>query len=161
MAQHASVFTWRNDLRQNPVKHYFVVNVRYSQSTILTLRSQAGIIGVWTSRELSDFQNRTCKPSRLFVNSMVSLLIVRQSALPCIPSGVRSIERGTPPKPQTRNGTLIPPPEGDGSSRADLINRPWHPQGMPGSLLLFLNQFVFFLTIPQHILHRFAIYLTV
>jgi len=31
LVQHVSIFTWRNDLRQNPAKHSSVVNVRWNK----------------------------------------------------------------------------------------------------------------------------------
>ena len=83
-------------------KHYSVVNVRYSYDTILTLICQACMLGIWTNNEQSGCQHKMCKLLLLFVKSMVSLLIVKLSALLCIRCGVRSSGRGTPPKPQTR-----------------------------------------------------------
>ena len=113
-----------------PLKQYSVVNVRYSYDTILTLicfaplllplpasnarEQQACMLRAWTNNEQSDFQNKICKLLPLFVKSMVSLLIVRLSALPCIHCGVRSSERGTPPKPQTRTRLSSLPLNGEG-----------------------------------------------
>ena len=103
-----------------PLKQYSVVNVRYSYDTILTLICQACMLRAWTNNEQSDFQNKICKLLPLFVTSMVSLLIVRLSALPCIHCGVRSSERGTPlPKPQTRTR---------------LSSHPLNGVGLPGSV---------------------------
>ena len=121
MVIHASAFTQANGLAWNPPKHYSVLNVRYSQSTILTLRRQGYIIIVWRNNARSDFRNKIYKPLRLFANTMGLPRTVRPSALLCIRSGVILSKSGAPPKPQIRNGTLIPPPKGDGSSRAALI----------------------------------------
>ncbi len=82
--------------------------MRYSHDTTLTLICQACILRIWTSKEPSDFQNKTCKLLPLFVRSMGSPLIVRLYALLCIRCGVRLSERGTLPQPQTRNGPSLP-----------------------------------------------------
>ena len=100
-------------------KHYSVVNVRYSYDTILTLICQACILRIWTSKEPSDFQNKTCKLLPLFVRSMGSPLIVRLYALLCIRCGVRLSERGTLPQPQTRNGPSLPVTEVSGREGPD------------------------------------------
>ena len=97
-----------------PLKQYSVVNVRYSYDTTLTLNCQACMLGVWTNNEPSGFQNKMCKLLLLFVKSMVSLPIVRLSALLCIRYGVRSSERGTPLKPQTRTRLSSHPLNGVG-----------------------------------------------
>ena len=121
-----------------PLKQYSVVNVRYSYDTILApicfaplllpFRSpcprtmpasnareqQACMLRVWTNNEQSVFQSKMCKRLPLSVKSMVSLLIVKLSALPCIRCGVRSSERGTQPKPQTRTRLSSHPLNGVG-----------------------------------------------
>ena len=97
-----------------PLKQSSVVNVRYSYDTNLTLICQACMLGVWTNNEPSGFQNKTCKRLLLSVKSMGSLPIVRLSALLYIRCGVRSSERGTQPKPQTRTRLSSHPLNGVG-----------------------------------------------